>query len=97
MRKKQNSTQYSNYANLSEIRKLHDKRLADLGIMEGVDATHTTRLEQALIDSIRDLERVRNITVRSWNEIFNADLSTAISDMRGITPDKIMKAKQQGC
>jgi len=95
LRKKQNSTQYSNYANLSEIRKLHDKRLADLGIMEGVDATHTTRLEQALNDSIRDLERVGNITVRSWNEIFNADLSTANKNKKALFQVGTSKNKEQ--
>lgn len=49
------------------------------------------RLSQALIDAIHDLECLQNTWSSTWDLVFNADLSTALSEMRKHdTTDKIM-------
>ena len=76
---------------MSKIRTLYDKRLAELAIAEEGDVTHTTRLRETIVAAIPDLECVQNPRSRSWDLIFNADLSIAVSEMRKQdNTDKIM-------
>ena len=76
---------------MSKIRTLYDKRLAELGIAKDGDVTNTTRLRETIVAAIPDLECVQNPRSRSWDLIFNADLSIAVSEMRKQdNTDKIM-------
>ena len=63
---------------MTEVCKMYHERMKDLGIFISV---HTTRLRQKLLQSIPDLEAVKN-KARHWDLLFNESLAAAVVELK---------------